>query len=135
MLVDQIARPVVEVLDEGDIGQCIIWVLDAVQEMRIESLPPFSFASCAGFRVVGNARHRTGFVGTVAGLEPPPVAGFVQGDAEAPTLLARGRRPIADNIAMRSDSCRVPGLMLGVPSVETVMVIGQRNEESRAGLL
>ena len=59
VLIDQIARPVVEVLDIGDVGQRIERVLHAIEALRIQPLPPLVLAFG-----LGQARHRT---------ERPPV--------------------------------------------------------------
>jgi len=56
-------------------------------------------------------------------------------DPEAQPLLARGGRPCADHIAMRANRGGVPRLMPGGPGIEAVVMIGERNEKPRAGLL
>ena len=61
VLIDQVARAVVEILDIGDIGQRVERMLHAVQALRIEALPPLLLALSAGqIPVVGNARQRPG---------------------------------------------------------------------------
>ena len=48
MLINEIARAVVEVFDVGDIGQGIARMLDAIEALRVESLPPLAFAVSLG---------------------------------------------------------------------------------------
>ena len=59
----------------------------------------------------------------------------MHGDAEAQSLLPRRGSPRAHHIAMRPKIRGVPRLMLRVPRVEAVMMIGERDEDSRARLL
>ncbi len=112
MLVDEVARAVVEVFHVGDIGQRIPGMLDSVQALRIEPLPPQSFP--VGFRemaVIGNASQWSGFVRIVRGLEPPPVARLVHGDPEAKPLFARRRGPSANYVTMRTVRCGIPWMV------------------------
>src|ERR1700722_17758483 len=62
-------------------------------------------------------------------LKPPPVAGLVHCDPESHVLLARGCGPGADYVAMRTDFDGVPWLMFGVPRIQAVMMVGERNKE------
>src|ERR1700728_2611097 len=108
-------------------------MLGAVELLRIESLPPPAFAIGGGqIAIVGRARARTGFVGAVGGLEPPPVASLMHRNAETQSLSARGLGPNADNIAMRPDILSIPRMMLGTPGVKTIVMVGQGNKQSGA---
>ena len=48
MLVYEIARPVVEVLDIRYVGQCTGRMFHAIESLRIKPLPPLIFAFCQG---------------------------------------------------------------------------------------
>ena len=112
-MIDEVAGAVVEVLDVGDVGQRITGVLDAIEALGIEALPPLAFAvDFSEMAVIGNAGEWAGFVGGVRGLEPPPVARLMYRDAEAQALLARGGGPCADYIAMRAEGRCVPGMVI-----------------------
>ena len=61
VLVDQVARPVVEVLHIGCVGQARRWVFHAIEPLRIEPLPPLIFAVRLGnTAVIWNASVRAG---------------------------------------------------------------------------
>jgi hypothetical protein len=52
--------------------------------------------------IIGNARHWAGFIGCVRGLEPPPIARLVNGDAETQSLFSSGSGPSSHDIAVRT---------------------------------
>ena len=50
------------------------------------------------------------------------------GHPKVQPILARGLGPDADDVLVRPDPDGIPGLILGVPAVEVVVVVGQRHE-------
>src|ERR1700730_18998 len=62
-------------------------------------------------------------------LKPPPVAGLVHCDPESHVLLARGCGPGAYHVAMRTDFDGVPCLMFGVPRIQAIMMVCERNKK------
>jgi hypothetical protein len=56
-------------------------------------------------------------------------------DAEAQILFASRCRPDSDYIAMGTDVHRIPRIMPGVPGVEAIVVVGERNKQLGPGLL
>ena len=106
----------------------------AIQLLWIIALPPLAHAvvKCET-TVVRHAGQRAGAVAQVRDLKPPPIAGGVNGDAEAKFLFARGSGPFANNITARPDVLGIPRVVFGIPSVESVMMIGQSEEEFSAG--
>src|SRR5690348_16397541 len=66
-------------------------------------------------------------------LEPPPVPRLVYGDPESQPPPARSLRPRTDDIPVRPDVVRVPGVVRGIPRIEAVVMVGQGQEELRSG--
>jgi hypothetical protein len=94
VLVDQIARPVVEILYIGDIRKRVEPVLYAVDAMRIQTLPPLFLACCGReVAVVRSTGHRAGFVGALRRLKPPPVSSLTHSYPQAQVLFARSGCP------------------------------------------
>ena len=46
--IDEVARPIIEILHIGDIGQCHGRMLGAIELLRIEPFPPLPFAIGSG---------------------------------------------------------------------------------------
>src|SRR5438067_1972526 len=132
MLIDEIARAVVEILYIRRVGKCIGRVLRTVEPLRIEPFPPLPLAVREGeAAVIGYPGERAGPVGAVRDLEPPPVPRLVNGHAELHAAIARGLRPCSDHIAAGADVLRVPRVVRRVPRVETVVMVRQRHEQPR----
>src|ERR1700758_1648438 len=103
----------------------------AVEHLRIESVPPLSLAFGAGHApVIRYARRTAAFVGAMRGLEPPPVASLVHGNAKSHPLAPGCRGPFTHHVAMRPVVDRVPRLMFRTPGIEPVVVIGQRDKQA-----
>ena len=84
MLVDKVARAIVEVLHIGNVGQCAGRVLHAVEPLRIKPLPPLILSLCLReMAIIRNAGVRAGLVGAMRRLEPPPVARLMHRHSEA----------------------------------------------------
>ena len=112
MQVNQVADPVVEIADIGLIGIFVNAVLAAIQLLRVIALPPLALAVVEReVAIVRHAGQRTGPVAQMGNLKPPPIARRVNGHAEAESLIARRRRPIADDVPARTDVLRVPSVM------------------------
>src|SRR5438552_14440355 len=122
VLVDEVARAVVEILHVWGIGDGIGRVRRTVEPLRIEPFPPLPPAVREGeAAVIGYPGEGAGPVGAVRDLEPPPVPRLMNGHAELHAAIARGLRPCSDHIAARADVLRVPGVVRGVPRIETVV--------------
>src|SRR5689334_10087042 len=109
-------------------------MLHAVNAMRIKALPPLAFPLGFGQpAVIWHTRQRASSVRTMRRLEPPPVARLMHRDPEPQSVLPRQSGPSTYHIAVRAHVDRVPGLVLRVPRIETVMVIGKCDEKFGAG--
>src|SRR5581483_3606004 len=109
-------------------------MLGAVELLRVVAVPPLPFAvDGREAAVVRNTCTRAGAVGTVRRLKPPPVARLMHCDAEPQAPPARRLCPRADHIAMRSDVARVPRVVRRIPGVETIVMVGQCEEQLRTG--
>src|SRR5579875_1946996 len=130
VLVDEVARAVVEVLNVGNVRKRVGGMLWPVELLRVETLPPLIVP--VGFReaaVVRNTGQWTGSISAVARLKPPPVASLVHGYAEAKITLACLGRPRPDHIPMRAEVDRIPRMMFRIPGVKTIVMIGHRHEK------
>ena len=102
VLIDEIARPVVEVLDVGHVGQRVKRMLDAVETLRIESLPPLFLA--IGRDKIAIVWHscqrriclRRGMAGTTTSCGPDEPLRQSAGPVSGQPRPSRQPRPDAD---------------------------------------
>src|SRR5665213_1132577 len=79
--------------------------------------------------IIGHSGKRSGGVTGVSRREPIEGVRQVFADAEAKSALAGCNLPLADDVALGTDSCSVPArLVFGVPHV-VVIVVNSHGEE------
>src|SRR5215510_16571647 len=128
--------PLVHGFDAGDaVGYH--YVASCVKFLRVQALPPLSLA--VGLRqlrgVVTHAGERPFGIVPVSRLEPVPRVSRVVADAEAQAVRTRDFGPRSDDVLLRADVDRVPGVILRVVGVEVVMVVGEGEKVFRARAL
>ena len=84
--------------------------------------------------VIRHTRKRTGLVGVMAVLEPGKAGAEMFGHTEAQAVGLGGFLPGGHHIAVRSVVHGIPGMQLGFPKEEIVMVRAHAHEILRAGL-
>src|SRR5581483_12071335 len=89
-------------------------VTPSVEFLRVEALPPLALA--VGLRqlrrVIAQASLRPFGIVPVSNLEPVPRVSRVVADAEAQAVGARDFGPRPDDVFLRADVDRVPGVVL-----------------------
>ena len=84
-----------------------------IQILWIESFPPCADAvRLCCFAIVRNAGKRAFFVRSLSSFVPEPSMRSMDAHAKAQAVFTGRTRPAADDILLRSDRNRIPGLVL-----------------------
>ena len=115
--------------------QRVVRVFRPVKLLWVETFPPCIFSVRLGqTTIVENVGKRTGCISTMCHLIPPPITGLMHALPHTQTAISRNFSSRADNIPIRAYALCVPLVMPGVPSVKTIMKIGQYHEKLCTGL-
>ena len=95
-----------------------------IEVLRVQAFPPFTHP--VGFcqpAVVGHFLVVAVLVPSLCTLVPSPCVVGVERDAQRQPRPPGGFCPSGQQVALGTDSSRVPGLVLGVPKVEIIVVV------------